>query len=280
MRTLKDGIFGLVVGDALGVPYEFLKRGEFKAEGMSSGGVYDLPKGTWSDDSSLNLATMKSIKDKNGIDLVDIAKNFEKWLYEGEFTPFGRTIGIGRTTREGIKNFTKTNNPKTSGLTGIRDNGNGSLMRILPLIFLDVDEKDIKNVSSITHRHPISIEGCRIYVEIGKKLLKGYKLEEAINSTEIRLKEYSRLKELKNLKLDEIKSSGYVVDTLEAALFTLLNTNNLEDALLFAVNLGDDTDTVAAVTGGLGGIIYGYEAIPKKWLGDIQNKDLIYSCIF
>lgn len=280
MANLRDGIYGLAIGDAVGVPFEFKERGTFQALDMIGGGAYNLPPGTWSDDTSMTLATMKSIKDKGKIDLVDIGKNFVKWRYQGEFTPSGNTFAVGRTTNQGIYNFKKTGNPMTSGLTGERDNGNGSLMRILPLIFIDVDEEDIRNVSSITHGHEISIEGCRIYVEIGKKLLKGMDLPSAIRSTEIRHKEYERIHHLESLSIDEIKSTGYVRTTLEAALYILLKTDNFKDSILESVNLGNDTDTIAAVAGGLSGIIYGYDNMPRKWKKLLKNKELIEACIF
>lgn len=280
MADLRDGIYGLAIGDAVGVPFEFKERDTFKALDMIGGGTYNFPPGTWSDDTSMTLATMKSIKNNGKIDLVDIGENFVRWRYQGEFTPFGDTFAVGRTTNQAIFNFKKTGNPKTSGLTGERDNGNGSLMRILPLIFIDADEKDIREVSAITHGHDISVEGCRIYVEIGKKLLNGMDLKDAINSTEIKHKEYERIHYLESLSKDEIKSTGYVRTTLEAALYTLLKTDNFKDSILEAVNLGNDTDTIAAVAGGLSGIIYGYDNIPRKWKKLLKNKELIDDCIF
>jgi ADP-ribosylglycohydrolase len=139
------------------------------------------------------------------------------------------------------------------------DNGNGSLMRILPLAFAKCTNRDIVNVASLTHAHPISLDACIIYITVAKNLLNGVPAKEAIYyaANYTGLPEYNRLKMLETLTRYEIRSSGYVVDTLEAALWCFLNTDTYRECILTAVNMGDDTDTVAAVAGGLAGILYG-----------------------
>ena len=135
-------------------------------------------------------------------------------------------------------------------------------MRILPLAFTKATDDEIRKVSAITHAHEISEKACIEYVDIARKLIAGEKIN------------------FKNKKEDRIKSSGFVLHTLEASLWCIFNSNSYKEAVLKAVNLGDDTDTTAAVTGGLAGIIYGYDSIPKDWIGKLKNKELIEECLF
>ncbi len=257
MSKLRDAIYGFAVGDALGVPYEFIKRGIFTCTDMIGFGTWNQEVGTWSDDTSMTLATCKSIKDKGYIDINDIQNNFKKWLFEEKFTANGKTFDVGGTTHEALS--------LGYGLDDYYSNGNGSLMRILPLAFTDASDEEIRKVSAITHAHEISMSACVNYVHIARDLLNN---KPYINE------------ELKNKSEDEIQSTGFVLNTLEASLWCILNSNSYKKAVLKAVNLGDDTDTTAAVTGGLAGIIYGYESIPKEWIQKLKNKKLIEECLF
>ncbi len=279
MGKVYDGIMGLVVGDALGVPVEFKKRDTFKVTDMIGYGTYNQPPGTWSDDSSLTLATLESIARIGGIDLDDIMGNFYDWYYKGNFTPYGKVFDIGSGTKRALNRFQSGVEPlKCGGRTRI-DNGNGSLMRILPLAFIPCSMKDIDNVSSLTHAHDISKRACRLYISIAEQLLKGSTIREALSETGVFVKEFSRIPEIWKLGRDEIRSSGYVVDTLEAALWCVYHTDTYRGCVLAAVNLGEDTDTVAAVAGGLAGIIYGCggeSGIPDEWIAQIARKDYIF----
>lgn len=266
MVSLKSAIYGLAVGDALGVPFEFKKRGTFLCQGMTGHGTHNQQAGTWSDDTSMTLATCQSIKDNHGICESDIRKKFLDWLNTGAFTPDGVAFDCGVTTYEALHRGT--------GSRDFYSNGNGALMRILPLAFIDCTDEEIDTVSAMTHAHEISKEACRIYVKIARTLLAGENLRSAIQAVEMS-KVFERIHELENLSEAEIKSSGYVVDTLEASLWCLLQTENYQDAVLKAVNLGDDTDTVGAVTGGLAGILYGYSGIPGEWIDALRKKELI-----
>lgn len=271
MDRLKSAIYGLAVGDALGVPFEFNKRGTFICKGMTAYGTHDQQAGTWSDDTSMTLATCQSIKDNRGICEKEIRKNFLAWLNTGAFTPDGVAFDCGITTYESLHRGT--------GSSDFYSNGNGSLMRILPLAFLDCTYEEIDAVSAITHAHEISKEACRIYVKIARSLLAGENLCSAIRDVETG-EVFERLHKLESLSEAEIKSSGYVVDTLEASLWCLLQTDNYRDAVLKAVNLGDDTDTVGAVTGGLAGILYGYSGVPGEWIDALRKKELIDRSLF
>ena len=278
MSKIYNGLMGLVVGDAMGVPVEFNPRDSFKVTDMTGYGTYDLPAGSWSDDSSMMLATVESIARLGEIDTDDIMKNFVRWVNEGEFTPYGELFDIGRATRNAIQRYVQGISAEQCGGTAEWDNGNGSLMRILPLAFTDCDYETVNSVSSLTHAHEISKAACRVYVYIARQLLRGKTLEEIYNCFGMKQSTFERLPILKDLTRDEIKSTGYVVDTLEAALWCNLKSSSYRECILMAVNLGDDTDTVAAVAGGLAGIIYGVggeQGIPGEWINQIARKEWI-----
>lgn len=298
MINSKDGIIGLAIGDAMGVPLEFCMREKLMQNittEMKGYGSHDVPKGTWSDDTSMTLCLIDAINNSGKIILDDIAKNFIKWTENAEFTATGERFDIGRTCLRAIFNYEKGIKANECGLDGELDNGNGSLMRILPLVYYcyskNMNEKEIyevvRDVSSLTHRHEISIMGCFIYVLFGIELLKENNLEKAYKKIKkINYKKYFSadtiskydrilVKNIKEYSIDEIKSTGYVVDTLEATLWVLFNTNTYNQAILGAINLGNDTDTVGACTGGLAGIHYGYDRINTEWLNDLLKRNYI-----
>ena len=233
-RTIKDCIYGLAVGDALGVPFEFRPRDSFNATTMTSGGVWNQPIGTWSDDTSMTIATCDALRENNKkIDLKAIQRNFVIWKDYDAYTAHNNTFDVGNTTAQALD--------RRIGLGDLYSNGNGSLMRIAPLIFIDCTEEEIAQVSAITHAHQYSIEACILYVKIGKELLKGKDLKTILDELDCS-DTFTRLKNLKNLDRDSIQSSGYVVHTLEASLWCILNTATYSSAVLTAVNLGDDTE--------------------------------------
>ena len=294
----KNILLGTVIGDALGLPVQFLDR-EVIAKNhvttMVGYGQFDVPAGTWSDDSSLSLCLAESLC--NGYDLNDIANKFIKWMFEGYWTPFNKAFDIGNTTYFAIVNLRNGISPHLAGMDRERDNGNGSLMRILPLVpyIINMEEEDrfriIGEVSSLTHRHPRSILACIALCEFAIQYINSQSIEkayQAIQQTilqllkkEMFIEEDSPFKRLvglsyekfKNIELKDIRSTGYVIDTLEASLWCVFNTTNYKEAVLKAVNLGDDTDTVGAITGGLAGIIYGYDTIPSEWIDVLAKKD-------
>lgn len=284
-------IFGLCVGDALGVPVEGRSRDSLAADPVADlrgNGAHDQPPGTWSDDSSLALCLTESLC--NGFSLTDIAGRFVRYLREGYWTPNGEAFGVGRTTRRAIQALAKGgSHPENAGPRGENDNGNGGLMRILPLAFtlgrVSFEErfKRIAQVTSLTHGHMRAIVGSAIYVEVAMNLIAGLPLNETyarmrktINkylAAESELASFARIldADITKLNVAEIRSSGYVVDTLEAALWCFFTESNYPSAVLKAVNLGGDTDTVGALAGGLAGIADGYKGIPKKWRDKIAR---------
>ena len=268
---LHDAILGLAIGDALGVPYEFKKRGSFLCTEMVGYGTHNQPEGTWSDDTSMVLATLDSLKSNDGkIVLKDMFERFNYWLLYGDYTAHGEVFDAGIATCKALQTG--------KSQTGEYDNGNGSLMRILPLAFVPCTDDEIRAVSAITHGHRISMDACVIYVHIAKRLLAGESICEIIPTLQYD-KPFDRLHRIDQLSTSEIKSSGYVVDTLEAALWAVSHKSNNADKeksfrndLLDAVNLGQDTDTVGAVAGGLAGIIYGLDEV-SDWVETLQNRE-------
>ncbi|MBD2741012.1 ADP-ribosylglycohydrolase family protein [Coleofasciculus sp. FACHB-1120] len=292
------GLIGVCVGDALGVPVEFtnrIDRIKSPVTKMIGYGTYHQPAGTWSDDSSLTFCLADALC--SGFSVDAIASSFCRWFNEGFWTPYGEVFDIGHTTHYAIKRLKQGVPPLEAGGKDERSNGNGSLMRILPLVYyhktLDFPEliERSHQVSCITHAHLRSQIACGIYISIGVCLLKGLAPQAAylqgiqdvkeIYSQSLYAQEkhhFQRVNsgELASLPIDSIRSGGYVIDTLEASLWCLLNSSSYAEAVLKAVNLGEDTDTTAAVTGGLAGIYYGVENIPDEWINQIARiEDII-----
>lgn len=258
--TLRDCVYGLAVGDALGVPYEFRGRDTFECSGMVGHGTHDQPAGTWSDDTSMTLATCDSIREKGRIDVDDIRERFVAWYTHDAYT-CDHLFDIGGATSRALSTG--------RGCAGERDNGNGSLMRIVPLAFV-ANDNEVRAVSAITHAHPTSTEACVRMVHVARGLISGENawqeaVSEGIDPEKPR---------------DAIASGGYVLHTFEAALWCLANTHSYWDCVLTAVNLGSDTDTTGAVAGALAGIVYGIDGIPQEWLDELRGKDVIESCLF
>lgn len=300
-EKVKSGIFGLAVADAIGVPAEFESRDDLRRNpvlGMRGFGTHNQAAGTWSDDTSMTLALMDSLT--NELDYHDIMVRFSRWKSHGEYTPHGKVFDIGIATSKALLKF--DNGSECLGCGGVDeyDNGNGSLMRILPIAYYIIGQYGFSceteviagithNISSLTHGHIRSKIACVIYVLIAIQLLLDKDLKTAIHTGIDRafdyyqekhideIEKYQRIKEenFKELSLDSIKSSGYVVDTVEAAIWCLLNTNTYEECIISAVNLGEDTDTVAAVAGGLAGIAYGAKGIPIDWLNELAKRNYI-----
>jgi|SRR6218665_146649 len=298
-NAVYNALFGLAIGDALGVPVEFLSREKLKenpVKGMREYGTHNQPLGTWSDDSSLSFCLADSLC--KGYNLEEIAHYFSLWLYGDFWTPHGRVFDIGIATREAIEKITKGESPAVSGGFEEKDNGNGSLMRILPLAFHLAKEnhteaifQKVKEVSSITHAHFRSVFACFIYTIYALELVKkrdkweaydqtktivlDFIKDKAFNKNEIVLFDRVLQNNINELSEEEIFSSGYVLHTLEAGLWCILTSDSYSESVLKAVNLGSDTDTTATVTGGLAGIIYGFNQIPKDWIACLARKDAI-----
>lgn len=265
-KSLYNGVLGLAIGDALGVPAEFMNRTVLKRNPiteMISGGCWNQPAGTWSDDTSMTLATIDALNKsnwKNELALYDIVmNNFKDWLDNGKFAACGKRFDVGNTCEEAIQRYRKFKNTENCGL-GEGKCGNGSLMRILPTMFLSDDA--VLKISRLTHNNKTCDSAVLAYVHYARELANGKDKTEALSILLDVLKKNgdyeSVVKRLSNGTAENrILATSYVVDTLEAAIWCLLNTDSYKECVLKAVNLGDDADTVAAVAGGLAGIYYG-----------------------
>lgn len=292
------GLFGFCIGDILGVPVEFSTREERKKDPineMRAYGTYHQPFGTWSDDTSLTICLIDAIN--KGYSIERVAQNFQKFYENGEFTPHGEVFDVGNSTRESIIKLCKGYKLTECGGSREADNGNGSLMRSLPIAFYGEKLKEqelvnlVEEVSSLTHLHKRSRLACIFYVVFLIQIINGYKKDEALentiafirnNCTKTYITEFSYFekifsKSIVDAKEDEIKSTGYVIDTLEAVIWTFYNADGYRDCVIKAVNLGGDTDTIAALVGGVAGIYYGVQDIPQKWIQTIAKKEELYS---
>ena len=294
----KDILLGTAIGDALGLPVQFLER-EVVAKNpittMEGLDQFNIPAGTWSDNTSLSFCLAESLC--NGYDLNDIINKFTKWMYEDYWTPANETFDINYINYFAIVNLRNNGSPHVTGIDNKRGNRDGSLMRILPLVpyILNMEEENrfriIKEISSLTYRHSGSILACIALCEFAIQYINLQLVEEAYQAMqqtilqllkkEMFIEEdipFKRLvglsyEEFKAIELKDIHSTEYVIDTLEASLWCIFNTTSYKDAVLKAVNLGDDANTVGAITGGLAGIIYGYDTIPPEWLEVLAKKD-------
>lgn len=295
-EILRAGIFGHAVGDALGVPVEFSTREDLlqhPVTDLMESVAQDLPKGAWSDDTSMVLCTMASLTERGAIVLEDIMLRFSQWATKGAFTPQGHAFGMGRTTCRAIADYL---HGRHYGCKTEQDCGNGSLMRILPIVLYQhitgtgstVEQRidAVHKVSALTHAHPRAMTACGIYAFVLEALLEGDGFSAVLRGLERADAFYqgcpehdafSRLfsPDFVRMGPEGIRSSGYVVDTLEAALWCLLTTEDYSGCVLRAVNLGGDTDTVAAVAGGLAGIRYGFDAIPAGWVSALLRHDIL-----
>jgi ADP-ribosyl-[dinitrogen reductase] hydrolase len=293
---IKSVLFGVAVGDAIGVPGEFTSRELIRRNPITDligYGTYNQPPGTWSDDSSLTFCLAEALTE--GLDLNTIGQNFVNWRYNNFWTPRGIVFDIGIATSEAINRIAKGCQPDLAGGFDVSSNGNGSLMRISPLLFYFLNKSSqerydtTKQVSSITHGHIRSVVSCFYYLEFARQLFEQkdkFEIYESLQkeitnqliSRSINNSEVAQFDRLLKYKIHEqpeenILSTGYVLHTLEASIWCLLTTDNYREAVLKAVNLGDDTDTTAAVTGGLAGLLYGLDNIPITWRKQIARHD-------
>lgn len=306
---LLTAIMGVAVGDALGLPVQFHSRERCQQRSITQMLDWALPKGTFSDDTATTLCTLASLKENNWqLNDEDIMKRFVAWLGYGYMTCDDEAIDVGMATRKAIQRYYDGVPLAECGCKGFRECGNGSLMRIIPVVFYlhknrQTDIYDaVSRVSSLTHAHEVCVLGCYVYVSLclqiielrsnnGDDLSDAQKLEfmstqlhsiyesAKANFSAAAMKLYERVfnfDSFSKLPMDDIKSSGFVVDSLEAALWCFATTHNFRDCLVKAVSLGDDTDSVAAIVGGMAALYYGYEAIPQEWITDLRGKDMIY----
>ena len=308
MTTIRAGLYGLIVADALGVPAESRTREDLRRNpitGMVGGGLHQQPAGYWSDDSSMTLCLADSIGKVGYYHTHDIMARFDDWARNGAYTPGGKKFDIGNTCAHAISRYRRGCTPALCGSNKMNENGNGSLMRILPMAFVLYGKygkeitkhkramEDIHKISGLTHRHPLARSACGIYLSIACHILDGEQLIPAIiNGAKAALNWYASHRPFSDYvsywekiafvgrrEEDTIYSGGYVVESLETALWCLVKTKSYKECVLKCVNMGYDADSTAAIAGGLAGIYYGFDRIPQDWIDQLAAKDIIDDCI-
>ncbi len=304
-KQIEETILGLAVGDALGVPVEGHGRADLAerpVRDMLGYGTHSQPPGTWSDDTSLTLATMESIGRTDTVDFDSLMQNFCHWALEGAYTPAGHAFGIGSTTDAALHHYRQRTPALQAGGIAEQNNGNGSLVRMVPIAlyiyahhgtsFPSSDLSLIHNVSALTHRHARAKMACTFFVLVALQLLDGATPMTAVREAGQRFRDiywqrsgyeherwqFERLLDVqafRDLPEADIHSSGYVIDTLETACWCLLRAENYRACVLTAVNLGGKTASSGAMAGALAAIQYGYDAIPQPWLAALVRREYI-----
>lgn len=267
--------FGLAVGDALGTTLEFKDRDTYQhITGMKGGGPFNLQPGDWTDDTSMALALAQTLIE-HGMNKIELLKNFARWYKYGEFSHNGRCFDIGTTTRQALDKFIRSKGTDDSpASTHFLDSGNGGIMRLAPAVVwghyhappppsenyipsmpLNYSMQIAEEQSEVTHASDECLRIARIMARQISYLIAGTPWIH-VRQTNGPIPETR----------DDVKSDGYVTHTWQAAAWAVDNTDNFRDALLTAVNLGDDADTVGAVAGQLAGARYGYDSIPAEWI--------------
>lgn len=295
--TALSGIYGLLIGDALGVPYEFHKAFQIP--------VYDkiemvpppdfqrshvqIAPGTWSDDGAQALCLLDSLIACNGFSLIDFSNRLIAWYQDGYWAVDNNVFDVGVQTSESLNAYRMGMSPEECGILRPNGKGNGALMRVLPLALWSqgTDKElvlDAHSQCKITHGHLCNQVCCALYCLTARYLIVQFDFQTAVkHATQVLRTIYSEMpayeEELEwSIRPDEEwrgDGSGYVVDCLRSAFMILGQTNTYEAAVKNSIMLGDDTDTTACVTGGLAGILYGLENIPKRWRDVLRGKEQI-----
>ncbi|MBU5336018.1 ADP-ribosylglycohydrolase family protein [Intestinibacter bartlettii] len=295
------GIWGLIIGDAVGVPYEFtpqeyipnIDKIDMVAPKYFRKTYIDVPFGTYSDDSAQFLCLIDSYIECDGFEINNAAKKLLLWLSNGLWAVDGEVFDVGRQTLKALTEYARGTSPRYSGLCEPEGKGNGALMRTLALALLE-DESDEKLVidsheqAMITHGNICNHVCCAFYNLIAKYMLEGIEFEEAYSTAVDSLRRIYKdkkvyLEEFENNILPdgiiEERGTGYVIDCLKSTFKIIRESSSYEEAIKKAIALGNDTDTTAAVVGGLAGIIYGFDKIPSRWYDQIRGKEKVLELI-
>ena len=268
-------LLGLACGDAVGTTVEFMARGSFvPVTDMVGGGPFQLDPGQWTDDTSMALCLAESLIALGTFDAKDQMHRYVRWWRDGHLSSTGKCFDIGRTTAAALGRFERSGEPM-AGVTDPRSAGNGSLMRLAPVIlFCHPDRDQLRHLSAesskTTHGAVEAVECCMLLADRISAVLAGESksllLDRSVETlTQPKVATLSRSDFLSKSR-DDIIGSGYAVASLEAALWCFAHTESFEQAVLAAVNLGDDADTTAAIVGQLAGAYYGRQGIPERWL--------------
>ncbi len=281
----RGALLGLACGDALGAPVEFLAKDSFKpVTDMMSGGSFNLLAGHWTDDTSMALCLASSLIEKKGFDALDQMQRYCRWLDDGYLSSTGHCFDIGNATYEALTRFKQTQNP-LSGSTHPKKAGNGSLMRLVPIPLFYAHNKNqvieyAKQSSLTTHASPACIESCQLYAHMIYMALHGATKQQIIFEHGMDTFHEPELQRIAHGEFTEktranIHGDGYVVLSLEAALWCFWQGNSFEECVLLAVNLGSDADTTAAICGQLAGAFYGEKSIPLRWRNTLAKVELL-----
>lgn len=278
-------LLGLAVGDAIGTAVEFRPRGSFKPlTDMVGGGPFHLRPGQWTDDTSMALCLATSLVECNGFNALDQMKRYCRWAETGYLSSTGRCFDIGNTVRLALSRFVKTGDP-FAGSSDPGAAGNGSIMRLapIPMFFhpdIDAAERFAAESSRTTHSSAECIDACRLLARIICRALSGESKEEVVRGDSKTFGGSEKIVAVARGAYEkksegEIRGSGYVVDSLEAAMWCFVHANSFRDSILMAANLGDDADTTAAVCGQLAGAYYGALQIPAPWIEQLALREEI-----
>ena len=274
---------GLAVGDAVGTTLEFCGRdAQPRLEDMVGGGPFHLPAGAWTDDTAMALALADSLATSETLDARDLMDRFVRWWRNGDYSCRGDCFDIGNTTRQALGRYRRTDDP-LAGPTDPLSAGNGSLMRLSPVALRFWDDRPrlvaaAAEQSRTTHGAEEAVDACRAFSELLADAIAGVPRADVLAPREFEGAEaIARIMAggWRGRPRHEIRSSGYVVHTLEAAIWSVARTGDFRNAVLLAANLADDADTVAAVTGQLAGALYGLSGIPGNWRERVARKDLL-----
>jgi len=296
LEKYQGSLIGLAIGDALGVPAEFKAVGEFEPiSDFRDSDWFDLPAGHWSDDTAMALCLANSLIEKKSFDPVDQIEKYKKWLETGYCSSTGKAIGVGQTILRALLIYRNGDDPYVA-ISSRHSDGNGSLMRLapIPLYFRNNPKQAIENAelsSKVTHGSKLCADACKYYTGLIIGALNGVSKKELLSDLYSPIpnfwKDNQLAKEIENIALGSFKhndppfiqGSGYVVKSMEAALWAFYNSESFEDGVLKAVNLGDDADTTGAIYGQLAGAYYGINGIPKKWTDNVAKKDEIFEIV-
>ena len=293
-NRMRGALLGLAVGDALGAAIEFMEPGSFEPVcGYRGDGPHGLQAGEWTDDTSMALAMADSINTA-GWCPDDQAEKYLLWWEEGEYSVNDRCFDIGNTTRRALMKFQQTGEALVSGRTRSGDSGNGSIMRLSPAVIHAARyfPDDIPRLARIagessrpTHGSRQCVSACQYMALVMAGLIHGLKRDEVLGADWPLLEELQRTVELhhriqaiaagsfRDKEPPEIRGSGWVVESLEAALWAFHRAESFHDAVLAAVNLGNDADTTGAVCGQLAGAYWGLEGIPGEWIDGLARRE-------
>ncbi|WP_035991409.1 ADP-ribosylglycohydrolase family protein [Leptolyngbya sp. KIOST-1] len=278
-------LLGLAAGDAVGTTVEFRPRGSFSpVTDMVGGGPFDLQPGQWTDDTSMALCLATSLVEQGAFDAADQMDRYCQWYEQGYLSSTGHCFDIGNTVRQALEEYKRSGQP-FSGSTHPQSAGNGCLMRLAPVPMFYSADRDRAiafsgESSRTTHGTAECVEASRLFGHVLFQALSGAGKRTILLEHDLETFASPAIRAIaagayQRKPVEEIRGTGYVVDSLEAALWCFWTTETYEQAVLAAANLGDDADTTAAICGQVAGAYYGEAGIPERWLSQLTLGDQI-----